>query len=117
MIKLSPIRLSPGTFVFPGKLLRRWHISIELFVAILPALTKSLPEGSNIEEKKSKRWNEKSSLDDILGKPTDGQIFTEANSNPILSNYMRQYISALSQFDLGFCHLPVKESFLMSVVC
>lgn len=117
MIKLSPMRLSPGTFVFPVKLLRRWHVSLEPWVAILPTLTKSLPEGSNVEENKSKRWSGKSSLDDILGKPADGQIFTEASSNPILSNYMSQYISALSQFDWGFCYLQLKESLLVYAVC
>lgn len=59
MIKLSLIRLSPRTFVFPMKLLRRWHMSIEMLVANLPTFTKSLPEGTNIEENKSKRWSEK----------------------------------------------------------
>lgn len=54
----------------------------------MPTLTKNLPEGSSIVENKSKGCSENSCLDDILGKPTDGQIFMEASSNPILSSYV-----------------------------
>lgn len=101
------------------KLLRRWQIHMELLRAILPTLRKSLPEGSNIEENKSKRQREKSSPDDILWKAAGGRIFTEASSSRILSNYMSQFtrLLCLSQFDFSFCHLQLKAFLLMYVVC
>lgn len=46
------------------------------------------------KENKSKRWRKNSNSDDILWKPEERQIFTEACSTPILSNYMSQYTSA-----------------------
>lgn len=116
MMKLSTMRLNHGTFINPVKLLRRWHKSIALSVAILPILTKSFPERNNIEGKKSKGWREKSSPDDIIWNPEDGQINTETSSAPILSSYMSQYLSCVSQLDLGSCHLQLRESLLMYVV-